>query len=56
MAVLIKCVKHNSERLGTNLNVKKTTEMSTVGKVNIFSDGEDNSTVTNCMYLVVITN
>jgi hypothetical protein len=28
--------------------------MSTVEKINIFSDGEDTST--NCMYLVVITN
>jgi hypothetical protein len=31
--------------------------MSTVEKVNIFSDGEENSTVTNCKFLVVlITN
>jgi len=31
--------------------------MSTVEKVNIFSDGEDISTVTNCKFLVVlITN
>jgi len=31
--------------------------MSTVKKVNIFSDGEDISTVTNCKFLVVlITN
>jgi hypothetical protein len=31
--------------------------MSTVGKVNTFSDGEDISTVTNCKFLVdLITN
>jgi hypothetical protein len=31
--------------------------MSTVGKVNISSDGEDSSTIINCMFLVVlITN
>jgi hypothetical protein len=30
--------------------------MSTVDKVNFFLDGEDISTVTNCMFLVVITN
>jgi len=28
--------------------------MSTVEKVNIFSDGEDISTVTNCKFLVVL--
>jgi hypothetical protein len=35
---------------------KKTIVMSTVEKVNIFSDDEDTSKVTNCMYLAVITN
>jgi hypothetical protein len=39
-----------------NLNVKKTTIMSIVGKVNILSDGEDISTVTNCTCLVAVTN
>jgi hypothetical protein len=39
-----------------NLNVKKTTVMSSVGKGNNFSDDDETSTVTNCMYLVVITN
>ena len=39
------------------MNLQKTTVMSTVEKVNIFSDGEDISTVTNCKFLVVlITN
>jgi hypothetical protein len=49
MAELIKCVKHNSEKAGTTLNIKKTTVISTVEKVNIISDGEDTSTVTYCM-------
>jgi hypothetical protein len=39
-----------------NLNVKKTTVVSTEEKVNIFSDDEDTSKVTNCMCLAVITN
>jgi hypothetical protein len=47
---------NNSERAGLDLNKKKTTVMSTVDKVNIISDSEDTSTVTNCMYFVVITN
>jgi len=39
------------------LNLKKTTEMNNVEKVNIPSDGEDISTVTNYKFLVVlITN
>jgi len=43
--------------MGLNLNLQKTTLMSTVKQVNIFSDGEDISTVTNCKVLVVlITN
>ena len=43
--------------MGLNLNLQKTTVMSTVGKVNIFSDGEDSSAVTNYKFLVVlITN
>jgi hypothetical protein len=43
--------------MGLNLNPKNTTVMVTGGKVNIFSDGEDNSTIINCKFLVVlITN
>jgi len=39
------------------VSLQKTTVMSSVGKVNIFSDGEDSSTVTNYKFLVVlITN
>jgi len=39
------------------LNLEKTTVMSNVEKVNIFSDGEDSSKVTNHKFLVVlITN
>ena len=39
------------------MNLQKTTAMSTVEKVNIFSDGEDISTITNYKFLVVlITN
>ena len=46
-----------SDRSGLNLNPKKTTVMSNVEQVNIFSDGEDISTVTNYKFLVVlITN
>jgi len=45
MIELIKWVKNSSERVGLNLNLKKTTVMSTVEKVHIFSGGEDNSTV-----------
>jgi hypothetical protein len=56
MGELIQCVKHNSERACKNLNVKKTTVMSTAENINIFSDDEVTSTVTNCMYLVVITD
>jgi hypothetical protein len=43
-------VKNNSERVGLNLNIKKTVVMGNVDKVNIFSDGADSSTVTNCMF------
>ena len=40
-----------------NLNLEKTTVMSNVEKVNIFSDGEDSSKVMNHNFLVVlITN
>ena len=40
-----------------NWNLQKTTVMSTVEKVNIFSDVEDISTVSNYKFLVVlITN
>jgi len=50
-------VKKISDRVGLNLNLQKTTVMSTVEKVNTFSDGEDISTETNCKVLVVlITN
>jgi len=39
------------------LNLQNTTVMSNVGKVNIFSDGEDSSTVTNYKFLgVLVTN
>ena len=39
------------------MNLQNTTVMSTVERVNIFSDGEDISTVTNYKFLVVlITN
>ena len=39
------------------MNLEKTTVMSNVEKVNIFSDGEDSSKVTNHKFLVVlITN
>ena len=39
------------------MNLQKTTVMSNVEKVNIFLDGEDISTVTNCKFLMVlITN
>jgi hypothetical protein len=48
MTEMIKCVKNNSDRVGLNLNLQNTTVMSAVEKVNIFSDGEDISTVTNC--------
>jgi hypothetical protein len=41
--------------VGLNLNIKKTKVMSTVDKVNFFSDHEDISTVTKT-FLVVITN
>ena len=57
MIELIKRVKNSSDRVGLNLNLQKTTVMSTVGKVNIFSDCEDSSAVTNYKFLVVlITN
>ena len=57
MTELIKWVKNNSERVGLNLSLQKTTVMSNVEKVNIFWDGEDISTVTNYKFLVVlITN
>jgi hypothetical protein len=36
MAELIKFVKHNSERAGMNWNIKKTTVMGTMKKVNLF--------------------
>jgi hypothetical protein len=42
--------------VGLNWNIRKTTVMSTVDKVNIFSDGEDISTVTKFTFLVVITS
>jgi hypothetical protein len=35
---------------GLNLKIKKNTIMSTVDKGNNFADGEDISTVTNCMF------
>jgi len=39
------------------LNLQNSTVMSTVEKLNIFSDGEESSTVTNLKFLVVlITN
>ena len=39
------------------MNLENTIVMSTVEKVNIFSNGEDSSTVTNYMFSVVlITN
>ena len=39
------------------MNLEKTTVISNVEKVNIFSDGEDSSKVTNHKFLVVlITN
>jgi hypothetical protein len=39
------------------LNPQKTTVMWNMETVNIFSDDEDNSTITNCKFLVVlITN
>jgi hypothetical protein len=38
--------------MGLNLNLKKTTVVSAVDKVNIFSDAENISTVTNCMYFI----
>jgi len=47
MTELIKWVKNNSERVDLNLNLQKAIVMSSVEKVNIFSDGEDSSTVTN---------
>ena len=56
MIALIKWITNNSDRVGLNLNLQKTTVMSTVENVNIFSD-EDSSTATNYMLLVVlITN
>jgi len=54
MIELIKWVKNNSERVGLNFNLQKTTVMSTVEKVNIFSDVEDISTVTNYKFFVVL--
>jgi hypothetical protein len=43
--------------VGLNLNIKETTVMKSVEKVNIFSDGEDISTVTNYrFFMVLITN
>jgi hypothetical protein len=43
--------------VGLNLNLEKATVISNVEKVNIFSDGEDISTITNYKFLVVlITN
>ena len=49
--------KKNSDRVALNLNPQSTTVMSIVENVNIFSDGEDISTVTNYRFLVVlITN
>jgi hypothetical protein len=57
MIELLKLVKNSNDRMGLKLNPQRTTVMSIVEKVNIFSDGEDNSTVTNCKFLVVlITN
>ena len=52
MSELMKWVKNNSEKAGLNLNLQKTTVMSTVEKVNIFSDGEDTSTGTKNKFLV----
>jgi hypothetical protein len=47
MNKLLKWVKKSSDRVGLNLNLKKTAVMRTVERVNIFSDGEDNNTVNN---------
>jgi len=49
-------IKTSTDRVGINLNLQKTTVMSTVEKVNIYSDGEDISTVTNYKFLVVLIN
>jgi len=57
MTELIERVKNSSKIVGLNLNLKKSTVMSTVEKVNIFTEGEDISTVNNYKFLVVlITN
>jgi hypothetical protein len=57
MIELKKQVKNSTDRVGLNVNQQKTTVISNVEKVNIFSDGEDSSTVTNYKVLVVlITN
>ena len=57
MTELIAWVKNGSKIVGLNLNLKKSTVMSTVEKVNIFTEGEDISTVNNYKFLVVlITN
>jgi len=42
------------ERVGLNLNLEKTTVMSNVEKVNIFSDGKESSKVMNHTFLVVL--
>ena len=54
MNELIKLVKNSSHRVGLNLNLLKSTVMSTVEKVNIFSDGEDSSTGINYKFLVIL--
>jgi len=54
---LFQLLNNSSEGMGLKLFLQKTTVMSTVEKVNIFSDGENIRTVTNCKVLVVlITN
>jgi hypothetical protein len=50
MIGLIKWVKYNSDRAGLNLKIQKSIVLSTVEKVNIFSNGENFSTVTNCSF------
>jgi hypothetical protein len=42
--------------VGLNFKLQKTTVRSTVEQVNIFSYGEDISTVTNCMFVGLITS
>ena len=51
---LIKQDKNNSERVGLYLKLQKARIMRTVEKVNIFLDGEDNSTVFNYKFFIVL--